>query len=538
MNILLSLACVLVTVTLHITYVYLRRRNSFLRKLQGPESSSFWLGRNEKELRYQNEVGDNEYDWIRRYGTAWRSSRPLGVDYLSLADPKALQYVLHTSGYHFAKDMESKQSAELALGRGIIWTHGTAHQRQRRIMTRAFLAPQLRAFLPLFQNTALRVRGSSDLTQKWKDDVISLNTTGQAVVDVTGWLSRTTLDIIAETGFDSQFGSLNDEKTLMAKLHENLLFDSTLYPSHFDIIFKSLWRYIPEPLLHYVRYLPSREYRRLREYSDSVRHFSRDIIKDILSKGDGQDIMSALLRANASENPDNKMSDEEVNDQIASLLFAGHETTASSMSWFLWEVAKHPDSQDRIRAEIAALRARKEGGQLSATDLDSMAYTMASLKESMRLHPILSFLRREAERDDVIPLAFPITTKSGEQILSIPVKKGTCIEVHIGAYNRLPEVWGPDADEWNPDRFLDPERGKQISVGVFANLLNFSGGLRGCLGWRFAVLELQVLITTLLENFEFSVPQARIYRKPGSLMIPMTEDREGACLELNIKALN
>jgi Cytochrome P450 len=50
------------------------------------------------------------------------------------------------------------------------------------------------------------------------------------------------------------------------------------------------------------------------------------------------------------------------------------------MSWFLWEVAKHPDSQDRIRAEIAALRARKEGGQFSATDLDSMAYTMASLK--------------------------------------------------------------------------------------------------------------------------------------------------------------
>lgn len=178
-------------------------------------------------------------------------------------------------------------------------------------------------------------------------------------------------------------------------------FDSTLYPSHFDIVFKSLWRYIPESLLHYVRYLPSRQYRRLREYSDSVRHFSRDIIKDILSKGDGKDIMSTLLRANASENPDTKMSDEEVNDQIAcvtvfthglyalfftrfpdysSLLFAGHETIASSMSWFLWEVAKHPDSQDRIRAEIAALRARREGGQLSCTDLDSMAYTLASLK--------------------------------------------------------------------------------------------------------------------------------------------------------------
>jgi hypothetical protein len=100
--------------------------------------------------------------------------------------------------------------------------------------------------------------------------------------------------------------------------------DSTLYPSPFDIVFKSLWRYIPEPLLHYVRYLPSREYRRFREYSDGVRDFSRNIIKDIMSKGDGQDIMSVLLRANSSENLDTKMSDDEVVDQIACVINLGH----------------------------------------------------------------------------------------------------------------------------------------------------------------------------------------------------------------------
>jgi cytochrome P450 len=59
-----------------------------------------------------------------------------------------------------------------------------------------------------------------------------------------------------------------------------------------------------------------------------VRHFSREIIKDISSKGDGQDIMSALLRANASENPDNKMSDEEVNDQIACVKVFTHDLYA------------------------------------------------------------------------------------------------------------------------------------------------------------------------------------------------------------------
>jgi hypothetical protein len=96
MNTLLSLACLLVAVIAHVTYVYFRRRNSFLRKLQGPESTSFLLGEylnlspsvliplcrttgNEGDLRYQNEVGDTEFEWMRKYGTAWRRSGPLGV---------------------------------------------------------------------------------------------------------------------------------------------------------------------------------------------------------------------------------------------------------------------------------------------------------------------------------------------------------------------------------------------------------------------------------------------------------------------------
>ncbi|KAI0293886.1 cytochrome P450 [Multifurca ochricompacta] len=534
MNILLGLTYALIAVTARIIYVYLRRRNTFLKKLQGPESSSFWIG-NESEIRYQREVGDNEFKWMRQYGSAWRRSGPLGVDYLSLADPKALQYVLHTSGYHFPKGKEVTQNIKLIIGQGVVWAHGADHQRQRKIMTPAFFAPQLRSFLPLFQNSAMK------LAQKWKDEILSLDTTGQPVVNVSSWLSRTTLDVIGETGFDFQFGSLDNEETLLGKLYDNLFIDSTLYPSRLDVVFKACWRYIPEPLLHYVRYLPAREYRRFRKYLDYVRSFARDLVKESMVKGDGNDVMSVLLRANSSEDPNSKMYYDELIDQISTLILAGHDTTSNTLTWFLWEIAKHPESQKRIREEIAAIRLRGGGEQLSATDLDSMLYTQAALKESMRLHPIIWMLRRVAGRDDVIPLAFPITTKSGEQISSIPVKKGTPIDIFIDAYNRLPEVWGPDADEWNPDRFLDQNKKQQISLGVFANLLNFSGGLRACLGWRFAVLEMQVIAVTLLENFEFSPPpeseKTRIYRKPGSNMMPMTENGKRAWMGLEITAL-
>ncbi|KAF8486759.1 cytochrome P450 [Russula emetica] len=429
MNTLLSLACLLVAVIAHVTYVYFRRRNSFLRKLQGPESTSFLLG-NEGDLRYQNEVGDSEFEWMRKYGTAWHRSGPLGIDHLSLADPKALQYVLHTSGYRFPKGREANQNIKLVVGPGIIWAHGTDHRRQRKIMTPAFHAPQLRTFLPLFLNMALK------LTQKWKEEVISLDPTGQPVINMTTWLSRTTLDVIGEAGFDFHFGSLDNEKTQLESQYENLLLDSTLYPSRFDLVFKALWYYIPEPLLHYVRYLPLREYRRFRTFLDFSESFSRGIISESKEKRDGKDMISVLLRANASENPDEKMTDIEVVSQITTLLFAGHETTATSLTWFFWEVAKHPESQERIREEIADFRRRRGEKPFSAVDLDNMTYTQAALKESMRLHPIVWLLRRVAGDDDVIPLEFPITTKSGEQITSIPIRKGTPIDIHIDVYNR------------------------------------------------------------------------------------------------------
>ena len=131
-----------------------------------------------------------------------------------------------------------------------------------------------------------------------------------------------------------------------------------------------------------------------------MRNFSQKIIEKSIIEGDGKDVMSVLLRANLSEDPRGRLSDTEVVDQIAyvqrsqrevvvvylltfnsSLLFAGHDTSSNSLGWYLYEISRNPESQKRVRAEIAAIRAKK-GGEilLSATDLDSMTYTLATLK--------------------------------------------------------------------------------------------------------------------------------------------------------------
>jgi len=291
--------------------------------------------------------------------------------------------------------------------------------------------------------------------------------------------------------------------------------------------------------------LPMREYRGFRAWQDSIREFSRGLIKQNMAKGDGRDIMSVLLRANGSSIPKNKMSDDEIVDQIATFIGAGHDTSAKTLAWYFYSMAKHPEAQARIREEIALVRAGMTGEEFTVADLNSMTYTLATLKESMRLDPVVWMTSRIASRDDVLPLAFPITTKSGEKITSIPITKGAQIDISAAAYNRLPDVWGEDASEWNPERFLDPHREireASSNIGVFGNLMSFSTGARACIAWQFAVFEMQVIILALLENFEFSLPpqneKTKIYRKPCHLMMPMAKGENGVWMGLVIKPVN
>lgn len=179
----------------------------------------------------------------------------------------------------------------------------------------------------------------------------------------------------------------------------------SLHHGPFDALFKSFWRYLPEPILDLLVYLPRREYRRFRHYLSGIREVARGIVRRSIIKGDGRDIMSVLLRANDSEDPETKLSDGEVVDQIGSvwtvlrfvsflthcrtLLLAGHDTSANTLTWFFWELAKHPESQQEIREEIAAVRARISARDFSMTDLEGMSTMLAGLKvRSVRTHPV------------------------------------------------------------------------------------------------------------------------------------------------------
>ncbi|KAJ7333951.1 cytochrome P450, partial [Mycena albidolilacea] len=159
--------------------------------------------------------------------------------------------------------------------------------------------------------------------------------------------------------------------------------------------------------------------------------------------------------------------------------------------------------QEKLRAEIQASSSSLGSGTGA---YDNMSLLNAFIKETLRMYPVGFIPERIATCDTVIPLAEEIRTTKGEVITQIPVRKGQILNVGIASYQRLDSRWGKDPHEFRPSRWLDGTVAQGQAVGPYANLLTFLGGPRVCLGWRFAVLEMQVFLAELVGKFSFTFP--------------------------------
>lgn len=199
---------------------------------------------------------------------------------------------------------------------------------------------------------------------------------------------------------------------------------SRINPTIFDSIFRATWRFFPLWLVDYVKYLPKREYTRLRATREVADRISGNLvdqaIEDARSVGfekSKKGMISVLgelpiiclaasttlpyylviVRANVSENPSSQLSKQEIMAQIGALILAGHETTANTLTWMLWELARHPNHQDTLRAEIRdkrreiALRETVDANgnsDFTLEDLESMPFLQAIVKASPRNHEL------------------------------------------------------------------------------------------------------------------------------------------------------
>ena len=197
------------------------------------------------------------------------------------------------------------------------------------------------------------------------------------------------------------------------------------------------------------------------------------------------DILSAIL--SDSEVP---FSDEQIEEHLLTFLAAGHETTASAMSWALLALCKYPEVQKKLRQELRAqLHASAwkidSDAPVSADQLADMPYLQAFCNEVLRLFPPIPATTREAMVD---------TTLAGH-----PIPKGTPVVIAIWGTNAKTALWGSDAAQFRPERWLERPSGGCKSNYAFQT---FIAGPRSCIGMSFAKHEFQCLVAAWVGSFE------------------------------------
>ncbi|KAI0367225.1 cytochrome P450 [Pilatotrama ljubarskyi] len=479
------------------------RPASPLAKVPGPRVGS-WLSGHVSKMSARDAFGffrmlDNVY------GAIAKVKGPFSKDWLYVYDPTAIYSILSKDQASWDELEWFTQGNNYFLGPGLIGVAGETHRKQRKMLHPAFSTKHVAEMTLTFY----------EVTDKLVAALMKRVDDGPKVIDVLSWTGRTALELIAQAGIGHSFDPLVDDNTpdtfaAAVKQFVPLFFvpETMMYHQLITVLRKMG---LPSVARWCVNYSPLRTIRELRDVSNTLHDKSSEVIrqkKAALQDGElgtGKDIISILLKANSAASDRDKLPDDELVAQVSTLLFAATDTTSNALARALHVLCEHPVAQSKLRQEILAAR---DGSDLTYDALHALPYLDAVCKETLRWSVTTPFLLRIAYRDTTLPFSQPIRGTDGSSIESVFIPKGTIAVMSLSAYNRNKALWGEDADEWKPERWLVPlprAVEETPNPGVYAHLMSFLGGGRSCIGFKFSLLEMKVVLTLLLANFTFEL---------------------------------
>ena len=322
----------------------------------------------------------------------------------------------------------------------LLLTDDEEHKRSRKLLMPAFSGPTMRAYRPLVEAIA------KSEVDSWHD--------GDRI-DTLDRMNTITLDVILQVVFgvtdEKRLEVLRPKVTRMVNIGAGMLL-AWSWPKLYSL---PPWRgYIKNQ-----REVDQLLYAEIRE---------RRQAKDLEGR---DDVLSRLLRAGEDEPETPPLTDEEMRDQLVTLLLAGHETTASALSWTLHELGRHPDLLARA---------------IEAADMGDDAFLDACLKEAMRVHPVIDFVARTLQSDQVV---------AGR---TLP-RKVTVTPSIMLSHSR--DANFADAHEYRPDRFLTQG---EVAPNTW---IPFGGGVRRCIGAAFSLMEGVVVLREILQRYRVTADQ-------------------------------
>ncbi|KAK7691797.1 hypothetical protein QCA50_005200 [Cerrena zonata] len=482
-----------------------------LDNIPGPESPSYLRG----NLRqFYDRHG---WDFLDRLGTRYNSvvriTGILGHRILYVFDPLALQQITLREMESYEKPEWNVDAIHMTLGPGLFGVQGETHRKQRKMLNPVFSVNHMRAMTPLFYTVAHKL--CAGIETQLADEKA-------ATVNMLDWLGRTALELMGQGGLGCSLDNL--ERPVPNAFGDAIreLLPAVSDFSELQFLFKYVKRLGPAWLRNAVAdIVPLSKINHLRRVALKIESESTKILADkiaLLGSGDdnavhqvgeGKDIMSILLRANMSASPAESLSEEELIAQMSTLVAAGTDSTSGALCAMLDMFAHNPDVQDKLRAELAEAQERY-GEDIPHDELVALPYMDAFCRETMRIYPPVSFMVREAKRDITMPVAKPVIGLDGTPMNEIPVPAGTTIFIGIRSGNLSKDIWGEDALEFKPERWLSslpPTVTEAHIPGVYSNLMTFHGGGRSCIGFKFSQLEMKVVLSVLIPKFRVSLAQ-------------------------------
>jgi len=382
-----------------------------------------------------------------------------------LTSPEHVYEVLVGKAALFNKPKLAKRLWKLFLGNGLLASDGDFWKRQHKLV------------LPGFHKQ--RIDAYADVMVRYTEDMLAGFADGERR-DVCEDMTDLTLAIVAKTLFDADVKHSARKVGEAIKLLNEIMVDHVNNP-------------IPVP-----KWWPSDRNRRKMNAIRDIEAIVRGVIHERRrSKEDRGDLLSMLVHAEDERGA--KMSDEELRDEAMTLLFAGHETTANSLTWTFYQLAQNPEVEARLFAEVSSVLC---GRSPTIDDLKQMPYLDMVVKESMRILPSVWAYMREP-REDV---------RLGEHLLP----KGCIALISPYVLHHDPRYF-PEPESFKPERF-SRENEKAIPRGAY---VPFAAGPRVCLGKSFAMMEARLVLATIVQRIRVELaPGQKVTLSPKIALRP------------------
>ena len=433
---------------------------------------------------------DLQAELVEKYGKIYRIQFP-GADIVPIANPEDVEKVFRTDGKYprrfdspaldFYRETRKKTP-------GVFFKNGEEWYKHRSVISKRILRPkELAQYIPELNEivdyfvSRLRLIRHPSGTEKENE-----------IPDLDQELFKWSFESVADIVFDRRFGCLEENMnpeaqefissigTMLANIVPAILLPVALHKVYETQTYKTFADAF-DKMYDYAELFINRRIEELRRKGERAA-----ITGDAANPDDTATFIEFLLASD-------KLTEEDLLGSVIDLLFAGVDTTSNTMQWALYLLSKNPDKQEKLYREVLSVVGPSEPVDVEA--LARMPFLKACIRETLRLYPVFPSLTRKLEEDIVLK--------------GYKIPAGTQIEF-LFYYMSYSEDFFPDARSFKPERWLRDEQDTFPGVKSAFASLPFGFGTRMCIGRRVSELEMNLLLSRLVQQFLITYPEGEV----------------------------